>query len=81
MIRKFSPIVSKWHRNFGQSEIILSMDNGHSKNMEEEKLKKEKQKDTVENSKLFPFRSYAEGSWQQSSLYLKKKKKAIVTLN
>lgn len=42
MIRKFSPIVSKWHRNFGQSEIILSMDNGHSKNMEEEKLKKEK---------------------------------------
>lgn len=59
MIRKFSPIISKWHRNWNseQSEIILSMDNCQPKNMEEEKLKN------------IPLRSYAEGSWQQSSLY------------
>lgn len=32
----------KWHRNSEQSEVILNMDNGHSKSMEKEKPKKEK---------------------------------------
>lgn len=53
MTIKSISILSKWHRNFGQSEIILSMDNGNLKRMEKEKIKKEKQKDTVE--KILPF--------------------------
>lgn len=55
MIRKFSPIVSKWHRNFGQSEIILSMDNGHSKNMEEENSKKRSRRILLKTLNSFPF--------------------------
>ena len=52
MTIKSISILSKWQRNFGQSEIILSMDNGNLKSMGKEKLKKVKQKDTVQ--KILP---------------------------
>lgn len=63
MIVKSSLILSKWHRNLGHPEIILSTDNGKQKSMDKEKPKNRRVKNY--SGKNFLFFDFAEEPWQE----------------